>query len=88
MAAGAAGPPGDLVPEVKGQGLAAATIPLLAEVATTALDCMWSGSLVRTQRSSIYSKDTNTRSKLICHVVVGQPLYLTLSLSQSYNPEI
>ena len=37
MAAGAAGPPGDLVQEVKGQELAAATILLPTEVATTVL---------------------------------------------------
>lgn len=80
MAAGAAGPPGDPALEVKGQGPEAATTPPPAEVATTALDCRWSRSLVRTQTSSTYSKDTYTHTKLSRTVVVEQRSALNLAL--------
>lgn len=71
MAAGAAGPPGDPALEVKGQGPEAATTPPPAEVATTALGCRWSRSLVRTQASSTYSKDTCIH-ELVCFMLNKQ----------------
>lgn len=62
MAAGAAGPPGVPALEVKGQEPEAATTQFPAEVATSALGCRWSRSLVRMQTSSTYSKDTCTQA--------------------------
>lgn len=64
-AAGAAGLPGDPALEVKGQGPAAATTPPPAEVVSTALDCRWSRSLVRTQISSTYSKGTHIHTHIL-----------------------
>jgi len=62
VAAGAAGPRGDPAPGVKGHGSEAATTPPPAEVATSAPDCGWRGSRVRTPTSTSYSEDTNKSS--------------------------
>lgn len=70
MAAGAAGPPGVPALEVKDQGPEAATTLPPAEVANTASERGWSGSLVRTQTSSTYSKDTCTHTHT-CYILCG-----------------